>query len=119
LRLPRPGFRQGLRRGLRQGVGGRDGILWPGSIGSGKRNGSFTGYEAQTGSEPALVVCHVSHKTLAALCKAPLDKEGHPAPSDLMRVFERHRAVIEAAAARFARGETSPLVTVRDILLKR
>jgi len=75
----------------------------------------FTGYEPGHDGEPCLVICHVSHKTLASLCK-----DGHATPGELMRVFERHETLIHAAAAaKFVRGDTSPVVTVRDLLLRR
>jgi hypothetical protein len=75
----------------------------------------FTGYETGHDGEPCLVICHVSHKTLASLCK-----DGHAAPGELMRVFERHQThIYAAAAAKYAQGDTSPVITVRDILLRR
>jgi hypothetical protein len=75
----------------------------------------FCGYETGQGDERCLVVCHVSHKTLASLAK-----DGHPTPNELMRVFQQHEALIHAAAAaKFSQGDTSPVITVRDILLRR
>ena len=75
----------------------------------------FTGYETGHDGKSFLVVCHVSHKTLAWL-----GKDQQASPSELMRIFQQHQRVIHAAAAtKFMHGEASPVITARDILLHR